>query len=301
METNQFVMATVGIVVVFLVIITAAIPIIGGFTESSPGETAENSAVSDITTSLYTVNDGTTFSITMDELNKLYVNGAIYGEYSFVLFDDYVLPISSSITSLFIPEQTTAAIIREMSLTVNDSGITGTITTVSPTSTISINSTDPVYLALDHEYNDVAPEWATPIDDMVLVSTDSSTIDAYVNSDSDIITLRLDGYITGFWTGTYDDLVPHGSVGNSSPAFTAENNDGVVHLTGVSGAGDGSMGDTLLNIFVPKTYYSILPVEPQVSGPVADMVNLVPLLLVVGLIIAAVAAFITLKSRGGGA
>lgn len=37
------------------------------------------------------------------------------------------------------------------------------------------------------------------------------------------------------------------------------------------------------------------------GDPVLALINLVPLLLVVGLIIAAVAAFITLKSRGGGA
>lgn len=44
-----------------------------------------------------------------------------------------------------------------------------------------------------------------------------------------------------------------------------------------------------------------LEVVSEESNPVMDMINLVPLLLVVGLIIAAVAAFITLKSRGGGA
>lgn len=48
METNQFIKATVGIVVVFLVIIAVAIPIIGGFTESSPGETGENTATTQL-------------------------------------------------------------------------------------------------------------------------------------------------------------------------------------------------------------------------------------------------------------
>ena len=47
METNQFIKATVGVVVVFLVIIAVAIPIIGGFTESSLGETGTNTGVSD--------------------------------------------------------------------------------------------------------------------------------------------------------------------------------------------------------------------------------------------------------------
>ena len=81
METNQFIKATVGVVVVFLVIIAVAIPIIGGFTESSPGETGTNEYTSG-NYAVYIPKAGTSITLTDGALN---INGEDFINYNSII------------------------------------------------------------------------------------------------------------------------------------------------------------------------------------------------------------------------
>ena len=297
METNQFIKATVGVVVVFLVIIAVAIPIIGGFTESSPGETGENSDMSGANRSLYSIEDAAAIVLTLGNPTTMKIND-----------DTIELENDGGISSIFTDEMSVGYTPNNDLLFIQDNvfdSFSGTATINFDGSHLSITyddttkEFDPDYLYVIIPKQTSKPIWAGEID-YVQISTNNgeSTVNAYVNAASTIVASATGSPVP--FVGTYDDVkqvvLPFPMEQNY--AFNYEDLGTYIKLNSYTINGEaGSQYYT----FVPTTYYMELPVEPQVSGPVADMVNLVPLLLIVGLIIAAVAAFITLKSRGGGA
>lgn len=312
METNQFIKATVGVVVVFLVIIVVAIPIIGGFTESSPGEMAENASTIETTddTFLAALSPGATVSVT--ETEQMTINGnelpISFGSstnlgYSYIVTKDIVICVNGANSTMVTYNND--VVLNPFPVNLNWSG------TELSASFINTNaSNEPVSFTVpctemfiygiagaDFDMNSMlnqigaGPEYAK--------LEESGGTPVYVNQDTMVIVPSNNRLLFGI--GTYDNveynILPSGS--SPSISFSLGEPDGsAIQLTGYENSGNLPAYKVA---YVPMVYYISEPTEAQVSGPVADMINLVPLLLIVGLIIAAVAAFITLKSREGGA
>ena len=283
METNQFIKATVGVVVVFLVIIAVAIPIIGGFTESSPGETGTNEYTSG-NYAVYIPKAGTSITLTDGALN---INGEDFINYnSTISFGNCMLSLLSDYYSIEIfGDQYLINSTHAFNLTYDGNRVTGIIETTTK-GDLSIDTETAIYLQNKSD-SDADYVWA----ETALYAWSDGT-DYHTNSNTVLYAVYSN---VAFYRGTVNDMIYYGTGDESMTITTTAAGDDSLIITGVS----TTTLDT--HLYVPETYYAVEPVEPQVSGPVADMVNLVPLLLIVGLIIAAVAAFITLKSRGGGA
>ena len=296
METNQFIRATVGVVVVFLVIIAVAIPIIGGFTESSPGVAETNKEMEDPNLSLYVLEPDTVVTFenakaTIGDWEFQFHNSSSFFCIGATGFSITMLNSGTIMTCFNGSVQTVDG--GQATITFNGSSI--------QLQGINVNYTGSSSSAVAVLENQTTkPDWASS-EDYVQISDYSTGLDlnAYVNSNS--VIYANSGNLGTFLIGTYDDMIMNvdTGLGGMEISFDTETAGDAIHLTSYTPS--GPMAGSDYNIFVPATYYTELPIEPQISGPAADMVNLVPLLLIVGLIIAAVAAFITLKSRGGGA
>ena len=304
METNQFIKATVGVVVVFLVTIAVAIPIIGGFTESSPGETGTNTGVSDPEWGIYGMEDGTTITKANTNGDVLFNGTAQQAAETYLFTESYCLRLTDG-GDFYLPYNgpaDVADIIRSMNLSIQGDILAGTV------DIMSVGGESGPRTLSDKLNFVLSSDAESCMTDIGYVPVNAGTADMnpfYVNQNSEIIGFYFDAaHLYGLYTGSYDSLqhihIPNGTATPPTMSLTIGTSDrDATQITGFTT--DPDLGNKKLYLFVPSEYYIEVPVVPQVSGPVADMVNLVPLLLIVGLIIAAVAAFITLKSRGGGA
>lgn len=291
METNQFIKATVGVVVVYLVIIAVAIPIIGGFTESSPGETGTNSA------GLYygaELNEGTTISV--QTTGTVTINDTVVSLNNVSVFtlanSDFYLTCTDNNSRISLdPSQDSAATYAGgISLTYGDGKITGTYvenTAEQETVDVDVPLNGPLFIVITGQ----DPTQFSFGGERFAMMMSSSGPSIYVNPDTTIYAFRSGGSSDRYSIGTYDDMT---AFFGGTISFTEGTPDGsAIQLTGYQGSN--------MLVFAPTAYYIEMPVEPQVSGLVADMVNLVPLLLIVGLVVAVVGMFVYWRAdRGGG-
>lgn len=301
-QVNPFISKVIGVAVVLIVIVSVAVPTISYFTTPNPGESGENVEVTDASLSLFELKPNSTVEITGGDNPTMTINGTVYDAPDpnnpfAVVCESLTASVDVRYNTPYIFYQNSASnpgsngrIVIEYDGTKLDYGFK------TADKTVFANH---VYILINK--TDVAPDWATGTT-FVQISADtdeSKTVSAFVNHDSEIVAFRDNYYSNGAcFFGSYDDMAENTWMFGSHQTleFTYEPVGDAFHITGY--VVDPS--DTA-TIFVPLEYYTELPDDGMVSGPAAGLINLVPLLLVVGLIIAAVAAFITLKSRGGGA
>ena len=284
-QVNPFISKVIGVVVVLIVIVSVAVPVISTLTQP---ETITNDY--ELRYSVYDATDVPSFTIEVDS------------ETQTITMND-----------------------EEMNWPAQASGYRAVILTISqgsdPVSSIVIDNNCKLTDVGASELNDGRIEW----------NQDTKTLRGYSSTGSsrgftaDKIIMpdpngNLGSFSGQFWgaAGGNTYMVGLNETGPNTVAFSATNNE---IMTGKSG-----YNYTITNASIDKTdvayeydvsnavidygprvnYNPILAIGDidivvEESNPIMDMINLVPLLLVVGLIIAAVAAFITLKSRGGGA
>lgn len=300
-QVNPFISKVIGVVVILIVIVSVVVPTISYFTTPNPGESGENVEVADASLSLFELKPNSTVYITGGDNPTMTVNGTVYDAQDLnnpfaVVCESLTATVSNTGTPYTFYQNVASnpgnggRIVIEYDGTKLDYGFKTADRTVFA---------NHVYILIDK--TDVAPDWAigTAYVQISADTDESKTVSAYVNHDSEIIAFRDNYYYNGAcFFGSYDEMRENtwqfGS--HQTLELTYEPVGDAFHITGY--VVDPS--DTA-TIFVPLEYYTELPDDGMVSGPAADLIILVPLLLVVGLIIAAVAAFITLKSRGGGA
>lgn len=282
---------------VLIVIVTVAVPILAGFTESHPGETGENVEISDASTSLFELKPDSTVNITVsdDDAVTMTINGTT--TYTNNNPDNPYAAICKNFTATTARGNTYVYyenVAKQTSTKTIDISYDGTKATID-TGTLSILtfSVDHIYVVVDK--TDVIPNWA--IDTtyvMVSNAQGSNAIDAYVNSDSTIVACRSNyDSIGACFFGTYDDMVENSyKFGNHQTLnFTYEPIGDAIHLTAY--AVDPS--DTA-TVYVPLDYYVELPDDGQVTGPAADIINILPLIFAVGAVVFAIGAFIYNRS-----
>lgn len=300
-QVNPFISKVIGVVVILIVIVSVVVPTISYFTTPNPGESGENVEVADASLSLFELKPNSTVVIAGGDNPTMTVNGTVYDAPD---PNNPFAVVCESLTATFRTTDTPCVYHQNGAATSSTRQIE--IEYDGTKLDYSVGTPDKKTVFANHVYilinkTDVAPDWATGTA-YVQISADtneSKTVSAYVNHDSEIVAFRHEYYYNGAcFFGSYDEMRENtwkfGS--HQTLELTYEPVGDAFHITGY--VVDPS--DTA-TIFVPLEYYTELPDDGMVSGPAADLIILVPLLLVVGLIIAAVAAFITLKSRGGGA
>lgn len=299
-QVNPFIGKVIGVVVVLIVIVSVAVPTVSYFTTPNPGESGENVEVADASLSLFELKPNSTVEIIGGDNPTMTINGTVYDA------PDPNNPFAVVCESLTATVSNGTPYIFYQNL-ISNSGPNGRIEIEYDGTKLdyglnTVNKTvfaNHVYILINK--TDVAPNWAigTTYVQISVYTDESKTVSAYVNHDSEIVAFR-DNYKSNgaCFFGSYDEMTENtwqfGS--HQTLELTYEPVGDAFHITGYT----VDPSDTA-TIFVPLEYYTELPDDGMVSGPAADLINLVPLLIVVGLIIAAVAAFITLKSRGGGA
>ena len=286
MEIDNIVKVTVGAAVVIIMIVAFAIPVMSGFTESSPGETGENSDISDANRSLYSIEDAASIVLTLGKPTTMKIND-----------DTIELKNDSGISSIFTDEMSVGYTPNNDLLFIQDNvfdSFSGTATINFDGSHLSITyddttkEFDPDYLYVIIPKQTSKPIWAGEID-YVQISTDNgeSTVNAYVNPESTIVASATGSPVP--FVGTYDDvkqvLLPFPM--EQKYAFNYEDLGTYIKLNSYTVNGEaGSQYYT----FVPTTYYMELPVEPQVSGAAATIIDILPLIMVVGVLVAVAGA-----------
>lgn len=301
-QVNPFISKVIGVVVVLIVIVSVAVPTVSYFTTPNPGESGENVEVADASLSLFELKPNSTVEITSGDSPTMTVNGTVYdapdpnNPFAMVC-ESLTASVNVETGTPYIYYQNSAVGSTTEQIEIEYDGTKLDYSIATPDKkTVFANH---VYILINK--TDVAPDWATGTA-YVQISADtneSKSVSAYVNHDSEIVAFRDDYYFNGAcFFGSYDEMRENtwkfGS--HQTLELTYEPVGDAFHITGY--VVDPS--DTA-TIFVPLEYYTELPDDGMVSGPAADLIKLIPLLLVVGLIIAAVAAFVTLKSRDGGA
>lgn len=277
---------------VLIVIVTVAVPILAGFTESHPGETGENVEISDASTSLFELKPDSTVNITVsDDVVTMTINGTT--TYTNNNPDNPYAAISKNFTATtvrgntYIYYENVASQTSTKTIDISFDGTKATVDRGRPE--VLTFSVDHIYVVVDK--TDVTPNWA--IDTtyvMVSNAQGSNAIDAYVNSDSTIVACRSNyDNIGACFIGTYDNIIENtwhfGD--HQTLSFTYESDGDAIHLTSY----EVNPSDTAI-IYVPSDYWIEMPDDGQVSGPVADMINILPLIFVIGALIGAVGLFI---------
>lgn len=290
METNQFIKATIGIIVAFVILAVVAIPIIGGFTESSDGSEEENEIISfryaaipkSGTTLVLTggPNDSAaSFEIGGEEIPVL--QGLSFGNYALCRFDQYELRDTSD------PSGSQLILVNSFDLLYENGKLTGTmnIRPVGSSATdMEIDIEDPMVVGYFLNISSFNLDWVD-----VLMTAWNDGGEFHINQNSPLLVADFLPYakgtihnMTDLFESTYSiDTEPTDNESLIVTSFTT------------------SSPTTYL--YVPISYYTESPTMPTISGPIADMVNLIPLLLVVGMVLAVLATYITLKFREGGA
>lgn len=297
MNTGALIRAIIAIIVAFVVTFVVAVPILSTFTETHPGELGENVEIADATTSLFELRPDSTVNITVgdDDTVTMTVNGTAYTSRDMdnpyaVICKNFTATTTDSGT-VIIHRENVAGSSSSGVINVSYDGAEVTVGTVTKEYTYAV---DHVYVVTDQ--TDVIPDWAVDTR-YVMISNNANeswTIDAYVNRDSVIVAGR-DGYqsIGAFFLGTYDDMMENtwhfGD--HQTLTFTYENEGDAIHLTSYT----VDPSDTA-TVYVPLEYYVELPDDGLVTGPTADIINIIPLIFSVGAVLFAAGAFVYYRS-----
>lgn len=272
MEIDNIVKVTVGAAVVIIMIVAFAIPVMSGFTESSPGETGTNEYTSG-NYAVYIPKAGTSITLTDGALN---INGEDFIDYnSTISFGNCMLSLMSDYYSIEIfGDQYLRSSTHAFNLTYDGNRVTGIIETTTK-GDLSIDTETAIYLENNSD-SDADYVWAE-----TALYAWSDGADYHTNSNT--VLYAIYGNVA-FYRGTVNDMIYYGTGDESMTITTTAAGDDSLIITGVS--------TTTLNtyLYVPETYYAVEPVEPQVSGAAATIIDILPLIMVVGVLVAVVGA-----------
>lgn len=279
MEIDNLVKVTVGAAVVIIMIVAFAIPVMSGFTESSDGTNADNSRSSP---SLVGVNASTTIEI--DSTGEWKFNGVASDlERPALYTEDVMFSTSGSSTIVVTDVGGSINFITSAELSFDGSRLSGTYTEYesSATENIDVSTSTVLVLARTSDFTD---EW---VNDDKIYCKYSSGGEFFVNSDSTL--LATVGNTGALW-GTYDSMELKLGISQDSYAqidvVTTDN----ASLEIVS----ADMSDNT-TLYIPQTYYTSFPTEAQVSGAAATIIDILPLIMVIGVLIAAVGIFLHVR------
>lgn len=286
MEIDNIVKVTVGAAVVIIMIVAFAIPVMSGFTESSDGETGTNTPTTNIdddpSKGLFELKPGIT--LTWDG-GVTTVNGDTVttdaSHFTMFAFDG----IQVGVTSMYAILYESSGLSQIQEITAVWDGSTLSVTTNNDNFTVAS-----AYAFMMYYPSQSVPsgDWISDNDYVMIYDFDASTPTfqpAYVNEDTIIVNMGAAGKQN---IGTYDDIPPLGS-GDMIEFTTGDSEGSAIQLTGATGEG-------LLAVFVPETYYISEPVEAQVSGAAATIIDIMPLIMILGAVVATVATFTYYRS-----
>lgn len=287
METNQFIKATVGIVVVFLVIVAVAIPVISG------------------------INVGTTTTLDVEGQRYRLIEDQIS-----------VSEVSSDSSSIILDINGVEYTYSEEQIIMEVIGYGFKMTVVEPRGAMDDFSVQLSYISntggsgtfyvsnitieADH-FTNLRNGISTTLWGPVYLKDDSGGYALFTGESVDVpigvtfIGINTDKFGTN--SGLFENGImtkynnkEQGDISDNYDTEPFEISDGMIHIT-------------MPVIYWPPNLGSfdmlIIPLEYTVvsdsDAAIISILNIIPILMIVGLIIAAVAAFITLKPRGGGA
>ena len=283
METNQFIKATVGIVVVLLVIIAVAIPIFSGIqlgnltTVDLEGD--RYSQIEDPVTITVVNNDSSGITLKIDDKEQLYTEAQPITDIVGYL-NIRVLGSLDSGLSIQIGVTTTSSMAYPILKAESESVTIGSNYIESKNGNFDLAG--PVYIKDDSGgYVLFTGETADIPVSMTFIGLAGATYGAACTFEN--------GVIVQVGNKIGDEI---SSLVNTEP-FDVE---------------DGFVKAILPTTIQTSVFEITALIVPQEDGEISNIeaainsiLNIIPILMIVGLIIAAVAAFITLKSRGGGA
>lgn len=286
METNQFIKATVGVVVVFLVIVAVAIPVISGInvgtTTTLDVEGQRYSLIEDPISISKVSSDSSGITLDINGVEHTYTEQQIVMEvvaYGFKM--TVVEPRGGS----------------------DDFSVQVGYTTERGSSTFFLNK---ITLEADHftnvptgmDYTLFGPAYLKDDSGRYALFTGES-----VDVPIDVTFIGINSDEFGINSGLFENGI-----------MTKYNNKEQSDISDNYDKEPFEISDGMIHITMPVIYWPpdigsfdmlVIPLEYTVvsdsDAAIISILNIIPLLLIVGLIIAAVAAFITLKSRGGGA
>lgn len=278
-QVNPFISKVIGVAVVLIVIVSVAVPVISTLTQP---ETISNDA--ELRYSLYAAEDVPSFTIAVDsETQTITMNGEAV---------DWPAQDSGYRAMIIAVKENDRVAVGGIS---NDCTIAG----FGEDGTITWSLEERKFTVTHDGSGVISPD----INHLIMPDTNGG----------------LGSFVGQFWgqsgqptyvifttPADYINIVR----GVNDETMTGSNYHYSITATPLDSRGDAYMYDisqiNVASIDHTPGYEAVLAIGDidivvEESNPIMDMINLVPLLLVVGLIIAAVAAFITLKSRGGGA
>ena len=284
METNQFIKATVGVVVVFLVIVAVAILVISGInvgtTTTLDVEGQRYSLIEDPITISEVSSDSSSITIDIAGVEYTYTEGQLMSEIIGYGFDIAIIEPESAVSEFSL-------MLHYITPTGSESFYFSNLTIEADhfvRNNMSYDLFGPAYI------KDDSGGYALITEGSVDVPAHSTFIGMTANSYDSISGLFENGIMTKYGTDEQDEIPSN----YDKEPFEISN--GMIHIT-------------MPVIYWPPDIGSfdmlIIPLEYTVvsdsDAAIISILNIIPLLMIVGLIIAAVASFITLKSRGGGA
>lgn len=278
--------AAIGVAVCVIMLTVVVTPILGEFTEHSDGETGTNEGETGYT--LFRIEPGTTITYNSIDAKTVVNIGGTPIDYS----SQYLAIMSESLVigcdhGLFpnISIDHYINLSTVFSLTYDGSTVTGTLGDTPET--IAVGD---MYLMFSGSLSA-----NSNLSESGYVYVSEAGLPVHVNAD-DLLFVFFNTNSGFFFEGTYDSMEFYGdgTFIDNTVTFTAGATDGeAIELTAI----EVSNKYVEAVIFVPETYVITPPVEAQVSGPMASIIDLVPLIIAVGLIIATVAVtYVSVKS-----
>lgn len=291
METDNIVKVTVGAAVVIIMIVAFAIPVMSGFTESSPGETGTNTGVSNPEWGIYGVEDGTTITKTGSSADILFNGVAPQATSIYIFTDNYCVRFTDD-NDYYIPYDGTAQdvnIINTADLSINNGILSGTVKVINTSGSGNTTISDRLIFVISDE----AESCMTDIGYVAVNSGTSDMTPFFINEDRDIYGIYIDTFPSGLYMGPYGSIqtfyVPYSQTTPPTMSLSTGMSDGdAMQITGFTT--DPDLGNKELYLFVPSEYYIEVPVVPQVSGAAATIIDILPLIMVVGVLVAVVGA-----------
>lgn len=287
MEIDNVIKVTVGVVIAIIMVVAFAIPVFSGFTESNPGVPGTNAGMDDPDYSLYVLEPNTTITFTKNN-----DEGTVtIGDWTTQITNDgvYFAIATTGFSISMISNSTIMAIFKGSMQVVGGDQATiiyngSSIELQSANVNFNGDASDVVAVL---EKQSAKPDWAKN-DEYVQISNYSSNkeLDAYVNPESVIYASAGNTGILLF--GTYNNMVVNvdSGLGERSISFETQTTGDAIHLISYT----PSESSAYYNMFVPATYYLELPVKAQVSGAIATIIDILPLIMVVGIMVAVAGA-----------
>ena len=274
MEIDNVIKVTVGAAVAIIMVVAFAIPVFSGFTESSQGSEAANNGGSAASLGvLYDLSEGQTIELNTTSKTTTVNEGSPQEMLPTSIITDTIVMtwIANGDYHLRIGDVFESDLYSNITLSYDNGVISGTAT---PTDGEPVDINEPTkrfVMYVEKELNGIQ----TQTDYQVSIGLTTS---GWVNENTTVYAVSSN--ITIGWGDYKTILMKSASSDNPDETITPE----IIETNG-----DAICIKIPLSVgylYVPTDYYIELPNEPEVSGAAATIIDILPLIMVVGILVA---------------